>query len=110
MLAAARDLLRRRHAIAARFLVASRKTADHGGDMNALTEALFRHAERREPTDETPAGGVGERLSLVRFMRSGRLSDEHHARIRHRAGDRLAHHVRAKSARVKRLEMLAELV
>jgi len=95
VLAATRDLIVIRNAIAAALRILSWKTADYRGDVNALAKRLLIDAQLRHPTEEPPAGGVGERLPRIAFVRSGRLTDEHHARACHRAHDRPAEDIRA---------------
>ena len=87
-----RDLGRVRHAVAARFRIASGKAADHGADVHARAELLLVDAERssNQANSRLP-GRVGERPPIVHLARAGRLADEHHARVRHGAGHRLAH-------------------
>jgi len=108
MRSAVGNLLRRRHAIAARFLIAARKASNHGANVNAASKHLLVDSERSEPAEEPPPGGVREWPPVLDFVRSRRLSDEHHLRARDGARHRLAENIRTKPARIQLFEMLRE--
>ncbi len=98
MLGTARDLFPRRNTIAARLFIAPWEATNDRTDMDALAKRLFLDAEACEPCEEASASGVGKRLSMLELMRTGRLSDEHHACVRDSAGDRTADDVRTSAA------------
>jgi hypothetical protein len=45
---------------------------------------------------------------MLRLVRTGRLSDEHHASVAHGSGHRMPGHVRTSAAGVEKLEMALE--
>ncbi len=97
-----------RHAIAAGFRIASRKTADDRAHVHAAAELLLAHSEPLEPAEHSFAGGVGERPPVFDLVRAGSLSDEHHARAKHGAGDRFAENVRTSSARGENFQVFGK--
>ena len=109
MCRAIRNLVRRRHAIAARLLIAAGKAANHRAHVDAASKLLFVDAEGLEPAEETPSSGVRERPLVFDFVRARRLADEHHPGAGDRADDRLAENIRTKTARRQRREMLVEV-
>jgi hypothetical protein len=109
MRAARGDLVGVGNAIAAGFRVASREAADHGADVHARAERFFVDAEVvAKPGEEALACGVRERPAALHLVRTGRLADQHDARVAHPAGHRLAANVRACAAREERVEILIE--
>src|SRR4029078_3677151 len=51
-------------------------------------------------------GGVRERLAILDLVRTRRLTDQHHARIRHGTRERKSETLRARAGGVKQIEML----
>ena len=98
------DLERIGNAIAACFQIAAGKAADHRRDVHVRAELLLGD-ERREPLEEPLARGVRERAAALLLARTRRLTDEHHARVRHGAGHGLAADVRTRAAGEERVEM-----
>src|SRR5450432_3899993 len=110
MRAAIRDLGLVRHAIAAAFRVLPRKTSNHRSNMDALTKLLLGDAEVvGEPGEEAAAGGVGERTAILDLVRTRRLTDQHHTRTRNGARHRQAEYIRARPARVEKIDVLLKV-
>jgi hypothetical protein len=78
--------------------------------MNSLSKVLFGDAEPfGEPGKQPASRGPGERPSLVRLSRAGRLPYQHYAGIGNRTRDGAAGHERAGAAGEQRLEVGCKL-
>ena len=110
MRTAVRDLGRIGHTIAAGLRITTGKAANHGGDVDLRAKLFLADAEVvGEPGEEAAARGVSERAAVIDLVRPRRLSDEHHARIFHGAGDRRAEDIRTRAASAEHRQVFCEI-
>src|SRR5438270_12111922 len=94
--------------ITAALCVPSWEASNDRAHVDTAAKCTLVDPQSLEPTEKTPAAGVGKWPSIFDFVRPGRLPDEYHSRAGDRAGDRLAENVRAQATCVKLRQMLCE--